>query len=318
MVNGEIHSALGGALPDSHTLIQLANKDGDCYVNSVLQALYNLGPVQAHIWGCQLLFEREALTVRAEQSHFGFFVRIFVDSMRAPQNEVWYEPNYFLDSLFHDGRFQRGTPSDAHEFFLFLVNSLSDIQNLINFEQCRDLFDSFADTFRFAVERTCAYPEGDAFVVRESFCACPLPIENSIAAGLDSWVCSQGPDGSFFVRTFVQLPPVFACHTTRYQVADDGGFEKVFAPMELQESLELSDGDGVKRYELCSVVLHNGIDLENGHYICVLRAAGMWLLADDTYFRGIGDDELRAFFATGRVNGYEKVTVSIVFYQRVE
>jgi hypothetical protein len=317
MVNGEIHAALGW-LPDSHTLIQLANQNGNCYVNSILQALYNLIPVQAHIWHCQSIFEAANLTERAEQSHFGFFIRIYVDSMRAPQNEVWYEPTYFLDHLFTASVFERGVPSDAHEFFLFLVNSVTENQSLIDFELCQELFDSFAATFRFAVKRTCTYDDGDSFTVDESYFACPMPSGDSIAASLDRWVGSQDADGSFTMRSFVRLPPVFACHAAEYQIGEDGRFGKVFAPVGLQEWLELADQDGMKRYELCSVVLHNGVDLGNGHYICALRVAGRWLLADDTYFRGIGDDEVGAFLGTGKLNGYDQVTVSMVFYQRAE
>jgi hypothetical protein len=67
-----IHANLGPSFPGSHTLIQLVNKDGDCYINSILQALYNLRPTQNYCWACQQVFESDGLTERAEQSLFGF------------------------------------------------------------------------------------------------------------------------------------------------------------------------------------------------------------------------------------------------------
>jgi hypothetical protein len=211
MANGEIHASLGWSFPESHTLIQLVNKDGDCFINSILQALYNLGPVQEYIWKCQDVFERDNLTWRTEQSVFGFFVRIYVDSIRAPQNEVWYEPNYFLDRVFAEGVFRRGIPADAYEFFMFLVTWLDREVDVLNTEHGRELFHPFMDVFRIVAERQYTEPDGEFFTVEDTFLSCLLPPSESISAGLARWMDSYLKDGAHSVRTFVNLPRVLAC-----------------------------------------------------------------------------------------------------------
>jgi ubiquitin C-terminal hydrolase len=55
-------------------------------------------------------------------------------------------------------------------------------------------------------------------------------------------------------------------------------------------------------------VLHNGDDLQNGHYIYVVRICETWVMADDT-FRGLGDEEAAHFLVNGKVGGYDRTTV---------
>jgi hypothetical protein len=168
----------------------------------------------------------------------------------------------------------------------------------------------------FDVDRHCTEADGSQYTSDEAYIACSLPPGNSIADSFQRWLHPCGMDGSCSVRIIAFLPSVFVCQINSYEIGHDGNLYKVFKPLELQSRLTLSDREGQKGYELCSVVLHSGIDLKNGHYICIVRAAGRWLLADDAYFRGLGDDEVGQFLATGKVNGYDQITVSLAFYQR--
>jgi uncharacterized UBP type Zn finger protein len=316
MVKGEIHRSLGGALPDSHTVIQLVNKDGDCYINSILQSLFALLPVQRHLIACQSTFQKENLTGRAEQSVFGYFVRIYCDSVRADSNEIWYEPNDFLNLVFRDSGFQRGVASDAYAFFLFLTNAIEGAQSAINCEWHRDLFQSFTANFHFFVDRASTEANGESYTMDESYYACPLPPARSIEAAIEAWKHPTSMDGMRSERTFVYLPSVFACQISNCRVAD-GCLQKVFAPLQIQEQLTLNDQDGSKQYELRSAILHKGVDFNGGHYICVFRAAGCWMLGDDADIRGMGHDEVALFLGQGYVYGHMELGVSMVFYERI-
>jgi ubiquitin C-terminal hydrolase len=316
MVNGEIHAALGDSFPANQTIIQLVSKDGDCYINSVLQSLYNLRPVQDYIWNCQNVFEREQLIWRAEESPFGFFVRIYVDSIRASANEVLYEPNYFLDRVFGQSSFRRGVPSDAHQFFLYLLHCLDREESAISAERQRRVFQSFKELFYFTSERNGTEPNGECWSVEDEFFSLSLPPAASISEGLAKWADSVMDDGTRSVCTIVRLPQVLVCNSCAMNMDCNGYLHKRFSPIQLQERLSLRDREGEKEYELMSVVIHNGADLDNGHYICVIKTCGRWVLADDAYFRGLGDEEVSRFLWTSYIEGYDKQALSIAFYQR--
>jgi uncharacterized UBP type Zn finger protein len=309
-----IHDGLGSSFPGSHTFIQLVNKDGDCYINSVLQSLYNLRAIEDHCWTCQRQFDSRGLTNRAEQSLFGFFVRIYVDSMRAPQNEVWYEPNYFLDNVFKEGVFQRGVPSDAAQFFLFLANALDAEAAIMNSEHNRPVFPTFSDLFKFEVKREFRH-SGRVSFADESCTVCGLPMGDSVASELRHWTQEFRPDGSCALRKFTRYPRVFVCQMMNCQFGADGNLHKIFAPMEIQDRIVLEDRTGNRPYELKSVVMHNGVDVTTGHYFCIFRAAGRWILGDDAMIRGLSDDETADFLVNGHVSGYDQATLALLFYE---
>ena len=93
-----IHERLGYNFPHDHTIIQLVNINSSCYINSVLQSLFNLPSIQKYLEFVSQKINEHNISI--EHTLFGLFVKIYIDSQRAPQNEVWYEPNYFLDKFF--------------------------------------------------------------------------------------------------------------------------------------------------------------------------------------------------------------------------
>jgi ubiquitin carboxyl-terminal hydrolase 9/13 len=153
-------------------------------------------------------------------------------------------------------------------------------------------------------------------MVDEHFFACQVPPGSSVRESFGRWLDGFSSDGVQFVRKFVQCPRILVFQVPCYAFGPDGRLHKIFAPMELSDELRLDDRAGKKKFELCSVVMHNGVDAHNGHYICVFRAAGRWLLGDDTLIRGLSDEEICDFLINARMNGYDQATVAMLFYQQ--
>jgi hypothetical protein len=252
----------------------------------------------------------------AERCLFGFFVKIYVDSERAPQNEVWYEPTYFLDHVFSEGLFHRGAPSDAHEFFLFLASALDMHSTQVASQLQLPTFLSFCALFEFLVDTQVTgwfRP-----IVSERHLVFQIPAIDSVRRGLDAWMQPEVDRRNQIFRRFVRLGPCLAFHVNCYELQESSGMlVKRWNTIELQASLDVRDDSGMKHYELVGVVLHNGGDLEDGHYFCVVRICETWVVADDTNLRGLRDEEAANFLVNGMVSGYDRSTVSMVFYHQI-
>ena len=129
-----IHANMGPEVPEKYTFIQLRNMGSTCFINSVLQSLYATDIIPNFCWQYDELHKKYPhLYDATNNTHLYLFVKIYIDSQNAPQNEVLYEPNYFLDSVFSLGSpFIRGEQSDSHEFLLFLFNVFDHEIALIN------------------------------------------------------------------------------------------------------------------------------------------------------------------------------------------
>jgi ubiquitin C-terminal hydrolase len=245
----------------------------------------------------------------AERCLFGFFVKIYVDSERAPQNEIWYEPTSFLDHVFAEGLFYRGAPSDVQEFFIFLANALDTHSTRIASELHIPAFPSFCALFNTRVGG------GFGVNVTDSHLVIPINLTDNIRHGLDTWM---QPEDDQILKRFTQLGPCLAFHVNCYRFDEAAGWlVKRWDTIELQESLDIGDDNGMRHYELVGSVLHDGDDLQNGHYVCVVRICGTWVIADDNNLRGLGDEEVANFLLNGKVGGYDRITMSMAFYHQI-
>jgi ubiquitin C-terminal hydrolase len=299
-------------VPEQQTLIKLTNVNGTCYINSILQCLYNIPRVKDYCWRCEEVFEgRPEAKTLAERYLFGFFVKIYVDSERAPQNEVYYEPTYFLDHVFEGGYFHRGEPSDAHEFFLFLANSLDMHSTQVASELRFPGFPSFCALFELFVDtRTNGW---FGMTVSERRLVIPVTPGRNVRRALEAWMQPEIGSHSQIFRRFRRLGPCLAFHVNCYRLDEAcGGLVKRWDTIELNDSLDVGDDFGPKHYELVGAVVHRGDSLEKGHYICVVRICETWVVADDTNLWGLGDAEATDFLT----NGFGGTTVSMVFYHQ--
>jgi hypothetical protein len=91
-----------------------------------------------------------------------------------------------------------------------------------------------------------------------------------------------------------QAPLVLTVLVKRYHVAN-GVTVKSVAPLEFSETLEVSELNVPRPYQLCAVVVHSGASPSDGHtYAYTKTRSGGWCKADDDKVNSVGFGTVRA------------------------
>lgn len=310
-----VHERLGPDFPGDHTFILFKNMNGTCFVNSVLQGLYSVPSVRDFIWAWDRALGKSDLREQAENvptKPFGHFLKIYVDSMNAPQNEVWYEPTYFLDRVFENGdSYHRGGQYDAYEFLRFLIWSIQtsvetfrDLLGRRDLPEFRPLFEFYVTTSLYR-ERMISITVTDSPTKR---------LQDSIA----TWMCEE-TDFGYVTRELQNVPPVLTVHFNVVGVDQETRDSvKRFNQMQIPDTLILRPKPGeTVVYELCSAVAHNGKTITTGHYLAIIKARDRWVVADDENLFGLNEEQTHDFLMKQWLPGYDSVAVTILFYQKV-
>lgn len=319
-----IHAQLGPEFPAEHTFIQLQNKDGTCFINSVLQALFNLPPVQKFCEDCHAALAKHNLFETAENSPtllIGHFVKIYIDSMRAPQNEVWYEPTYFLDRVFENEQFCRGEQSDANDFFLFLIRKLENDIELLT-ATTNECFPTFLPLFRFSLTNAFSTSHGmDQWFSEYLECNINKSTCPSIQECMNMWLSPESTTSTQTVHQLDHLGPILAVHVDIFVFNSEiRRVVKNFRGIEISDTLRLVDSSfeqthKPKIYDLRAIIAHNGHSIDEGHYIAVFKTEGRWIVGDDTNIYGLSEDDIHGFLTHQALPGYDSIIPYMLFYQ---
>lgn len=330
-----IHERLGYNFPHDHTIIQLVNINSSCYINSVLQSLFNLPSIQKYLEFVSQKINEHNISI--EDTLFGLFVKIYIDSQRAPQNEVWYEPNYFLDKFFSvPSQFERHQMCDSNEFFLTILDRFdTDILSIneringqANFPRNDHEYSknspirSFSSFFYFRVENRSNpnYPDFHNVAPIETY---DMIIVRPDCEGTERAIIDFF--SSPFYRRMLNLPEVFIVNINAFGFGDDGKSFKKFDKTPIKSEVKLTtrgfngeNADGEEAvYDLVSTVVHNGVDFDSGHFICVFKACGRVIVGDDANFWGLNDEQLRGFVERNEIPGSETCSaIYSMFYQK--
>lgn len=335
-----IHERLGYNFPQEHTIIQLVNMGSTCFVNSILQSLYNIPCIQRYIEDIDRIISKVDISINT--TLFGLFIQIYMDSQRAPQNEVWYEPNYFLDKLYSlSTNFRRNEMGDAYELFLFLyrhfdqdIKSINQtINNIQNNPKRNDnaynannpihRFSNFFD-FIIASKFNPAFPYYRKPDPIESFNLIPI---NPEPMGIEKSICNFKESPYF--RRFLTLPEILVIKINILGVDRNGGYYKKFdktpIPIQIELQTENTKEDRGKHknekalYSLFAAVMHIGDDASGGHYMTVVNSCDRIIVCDDHDIWGLNDEYFMNFLEQNQIPGRENnSSLYMLLYQKIE
>ncbi|ORX37783.1 hypothetical protein BD324DRAFT_623314 [Kockovaella imperatae] len=116
-----------------------------------------------------------------------------------------------------------------------------------------------------------------------------------------------------------RLPNILALHLKRFKYQESlGRYTKLFYRVPFPTSLRLPNtaDDTVnpdRLYELFAVVVHIGNGPHHGHYVCLIRSAGRWVMCDDENVEPIDDSDIFRYFGD-----YPSGAGYVLFYQAAD
>ena len=281
---------------DNFVFIRFKPMENTDFVNSVLQALYSLEPVQNFInWHHQELEPNLCKIEKQPGMLFGHFMKIYWDSMHATDNgqkktEIDYSPDRFLKRLREtEKRFH----NDARKFFEFLRT---------NIDQSNE---------------TSKYPFSSLFEMT-------LHTEVVVAGAPPSCMTEKLLEFNLVNRNIALLFGDQSQKAVRRRFTKIGGIFTIYLPIfdadkrklggqRTNIRQELSFGDG-HHFTLKSAVVHAGESLSRGHWLCVFWAHDRWVLADDDNIYGLSESDIGGFLERQELPKYENVATSMLFY----
>lgn len=306
-----IHENMGPAVPYEYTFIRLANMGGTCYINSVLQSLYNTDMVANFCWLYDDAIKKHGLEKLVETTPLYLFVKIYVDSQNAPQNEVYYTPNWFIDALYAStNKFIRNEMGDAHEFFLYLLEEFDNSIKVLNQRLGKEGLPLFSTFFMCESTSIASYNGTITDRTKDNVPIINLDsntIKDSIYRwenGIDIQNLNEGIDIN---RKLTKFPDILILQPRVFNEHMQKNPEK----MKPEFKITISGQD----YALKAIVVHIGNDINSGHYISIFEVSERWVHGDDAEMRPLNDQEYHRFFEAGILPGRDTATPYLFFYE---
>ena len=303
-----IHERLGN-FPSEYTFIQLANRNSSCFINSILQSLYNIDYIAEYLKKTEKILWDNGVKDENESTIFGRFIQIYMDSQRAPQNEVYYEPNYFLDSFFQKfTQFKESQPDDSSDFFLTLIKEIDYGARQVNIFFGQELISDVSHMFNIAIREQFngndyCFSSTQMLVLQQSSCG--------LLSSLNYWMAGEFPAK----RSFYALPKIL-CIKIGCRHIDNDPNPNGRTP--IPEFLPLCDNSGEVMYEFKSCVVYISNNEGSGHFISVFTIYDRYIVGDDTNFWELNRDQKQKFFENNDIPGSEGLSfIYVVFYQKI-
>ena len=298
-----IHASLGD-FPSDHHFIVFRNVDRAWFAPVVLQALYAIPSINKYILPNQWKLHDKALCKTVEDEErplFGHFLKIFVDSFWANENEVRYEPTEFLNRVFAHERFQRSIENDAWCFLRFLLEEIDWSVRALNENHNLDL-EMLGPVLQMRVRTRL----GDQRSMTQDLTS--LAVLRQDEDFFRVWM-----DSDQVTRRLVRCPEVLIVH---FEIFDkERRRERAVRNLEKTVDLKLDGSDKTAKYSLCSAIVHCGESVREGHCVCVFKALHRWMVEDRERFFGLQPEEEKRFFTEQEIPGLANTAVYVALYQ---
>ena len=306
---------MGSEVPQEYTFIQLKNMGSTCFINAVLQSFYATDMVSNFCYQYDRLHKiYPRLQEMTCHTRLYLFVKIYIDSQNAPQNEVYYEPNYFLDSIFTpDCPFKRGEQNDSHEFILFLFNSSNnDVSNINKLVDANDQLPLFSKLFTGVLKKD-SYSASGILIhsVQETFTYLTT-FDPDLNAFIEKWKSGDNIHEATKKMTvkheILEFPQILLIQSAVFK----NSFQKAQLYLKPLFSINISG----TCYYLRALIVHIGPSLNDGHYVCFYQINLRWVFADDDKMRPLNHEEYHKLFGEGYLPTYPTATPYILLYEK--
>lgn len=272
----------------------LANDNNSCYQNVILQSLF-FTPYLIHHFQQQTLPKKEEEETSEDRKMKKKVVQEFqnlcLQNIKSP-------PPPPLDSklnaipfraVFHHlffKSFPEGRESDPAEFFTSLLDTFT-----INEPTEKYVMATFEGTMTQSL--TCQYPPYKTKTKDQSFLCLPVNPESNLLSSLDQiqvkedFIYEPNHPCEFchkwkhvIQHTFSQWPPILVIQIKRYTNHLTKNNTRMQFPITLDTD---TNNNKSTRYQLYSIVIHQGLTLDRGHYMnwIRMRPRNTWKLFND-------------------------------------
>lgn len=338
----KLEKVLGESLPESEKFFGLENTCNTCYCNSVLQALYFCRPFR------EQMLQYAASHSGKEENLLVSLAELFATINSQKKKTGVVAPKRFVQTLKNENEiFRSFMHQDAHEFLNYLLNEIGDI--LAKEAVAKDPALKGGDISKV---KTWVHDIFEGQLTNETRCLCCETVTSRDEAFIDlsleidqntsvtsclrnfSSIETLKGEDKFFCDTCCSLqeaqkrmklkrpPKVLALHLKRFKFIEQlGRYKKLCYRVVFPHELKLCntvDGcdDEDSAYNLFAVVVHVGVGVNHGHYVCMVKSYDHWISFDDEIVEPIEESQLQTFFGSTTEHSSDTDHGYILFYAK--
>lgn len=315
-----LHDQLGPDFPREHTFIALENIGNTGYVNCILQSLYNLPRVIDWINRYEQIINSNNLKHMSEMAPLGLFVKIFIDSEKAQQNIVYYQPKLFYSKVCEQSEyFVHGKTFDSAELLDYMIDSFDSSVEMINQRIGTKMILLFSDLFQTSLSKRVNQKNSTPSFQHENLTIIPVAFDKAgIPQCLYNFFEEKIGEQSIH-REIASLPDIIVLKLQIFKYDMDlNKYIKIHHRAPIQTNFSISDSVSKNNYELYSVCMHCGEEVNSGHYFCLFKTIQeRWIFSDDNHMRPMNDEEVFYLFNQNDLFADDKNVSYLLFYQKI-
>ena len=289
----------------SNRVFGIINTQNTCFMNSVLQVLFNVSELRRYI-----------ITLDHNHPMIQTFKKVLIYWEKNQENKKVLLKS-LCDSVYKHLQFDEGEQQDAHEFFYKFVDCIHEITKkdvilrsnmttrtgaLVACEQawnkfCQKNYSPIISTFYGQFKNIIECPCSNKSVTREHHCGISVDVSENLLSSIDKYFEAQTIDGyncdkCNTVQSVVQkrnieiMPEIMVIQINRFMYNGMKNTRVLPFPITFNIAKYINKEFRVDEltYSLVGIVCHYGNFQNSGHYNVIFKHSdGAWYLADDEH-----------------------------------